>query len=289
MIAQVLIQNGLKVVTCLEGRSERTQQLAEKAGALSLPTIQDVVAATDLIISVVPPEAALALASTVANAFEKADSFPLFADANAISPMTSVGIGETISAAGGRYVDVSIIGPASKVGKSSTFCISGQYASDFAQLEDFGLRVRVLGEKEGQASAFKVLYAGFTKGLCSLMVELLLTARSNGILDQIIEQYRSDYPETTAFVEWFLPSFPFRAARRAQEMEELKLTIEKAGIKPFIAPGSEGLLRSIGNLNLRTEYSDADEKEWKLKDVINILYPRIANTDNTQGMFHKNQ
>ena len=282
MIAQVLIKNGLKVVTCLRGRSDRTRQLAERVGVVSLPTIEDVVEISDIIISVVVPSAAVVLASAVATAIKKTNSLPLYADANAISPMTSADIGDIISEAGGRYVDVSIIGPASKVGKSSTFCISGEYAPHFAKLKSYGLHVRVLGDKIGQASAFKVLYAGFTKGLCSLMVELLLTARSNGILDQIIEQYRLDYPETTAFVDWFLPSFPFRAARRAEEMEELTQTIQKAGIKPFMAPASEAVLRSISDLNLHREYSDADEAKWKLQDVINILYPGIAGAGDSQ-------
>jgi len=289
MIARVLIKNGLKVVTCLEGRSERSQQFAEKAGVSSLPTIQDVVATADIIISVVAPAAARALASAVAAAFKKTDRLPLFADANAISPMTSTEIEGIISAAGGRYVDVCIIGHSSNVGKSTTFCISGQYASDFAKLKDFGLRVQVLGDKIGQASAFKVVYAGFTKGISCLMVEQLLTARSYGILDQIMEKYGSDYSEMMAFVEWILPGLPFRAARRIHEMEELVQTIEKAGIKPFMAPGSEGLLRAISDLNLRAEYSDADEAEWKLKDVINILHPRIANTDSAQGVSQENQ
>jgi len=275
MIARVLIKNGLKVVTCLQGRSERTQQFAQKAGVSNLPTIQDVVATADIIVSVVGP-AAVDLASAVADVFKRSGRLPLFADANAISPMTSKDIEGIISAAGGRYVDASIVGHSSNVGKDTMFYVSGQDASDFAQLKDFGLSVQVLGGKIGQASAFKMVYAGFTKGLCCLMLEQLLTARAYGIFDQIVEKYRSDYPETMAFTEWLLPGYPFRADRRGFEMKEVTKTIEKTGIRPFMAPGSAGFLRSISDLNLRAEYSVADEAEWKLKDVVDILYSRIS-------------
>jgi 3-hydroxyisobutyrate dehydrogenase-like beta-hydroxyacid dehydrogenase len=229
----------------------------------------------------------VALASAVAEAFKKTDRLPLFADANAISPMTSADIESIISVAGGRYVDASIIGHSSNVGKGAMFYVSGQDSSDFAQLNNFGLPVQVLGDKIGQASALKMVYAGFTKGLCCLMLEQLLTARSHSILDQIMEKFGSDYPETMAFTEWLLPGYPFRAARRGYEMKELTQTIEKAGLKPFMAPGSEGFLKSISALNLRTEYSVGDEAEWKLKDVINILHPRLANAGSTKGVAHE--
>ena len=37
-VGRVLVENGVKVVTCLEGRSKRTYDLAIKAGIEAVPT-----------------------------------------------------------------------------------------------------------------------------------------------------------------------------------------------------------------------------------------------------------
>lgn len=271
-IALVLGKRGLRIVTCLQGRSQRSRQLAELAGMASLPSLQDLVTASDLILSVVVPSAALAVGRSLAKAIADTRSQALFADANAISPMTSVAIGEVITTAGGKYVDVSIIGSARNLEKGSTFYVSGEHALEFAALQSFGLRVQALGNHVGQASAFKMVYAGLTKGLSALAVELLLTARALGILDQILEKYRLSHPEIAQFMAQTLPGLPLRAARRSQEMEELSATIEYSGLTPIMAPASGSVLECIGNLNLRSKYSEQDETQWSLRDAIEILY-----------------
>lgn len=276
-VASVLIKHGLRVVTSLEGRSQRTIELAEKTGIINLPTLEDVVTESDLIMSVVVPSAAQVVGSRVAEAISRTGHKVLFADANAISPMTSEAIGETISAAGGRYIDACIVGYPNELETKTILYVSGPYAGELTTLNNFGLNVEVLGDRIGQASAFKVLYAGMTKGVTSVAVELLVTAHSIGLYEQILEKYRNDYPEIVRLVERWGPGIPFRSGRRSHEMVELTRVIEKEGFTPNMAPGSSKALKMIGDLNLRSQYSDADEARWSLKDVIDILAQGLKN------------
>jgi len=278
-VALVLRNQGLKVVTCLAGRSARTVELAANAGVSDLGTMAAVVAQADMIISIVVPSAAKPLAETVASAIAAAKKPVLYADANAISPMTAKTIERIITGAGGRFADVCIIGTSSKVGQGTTFYASGDWATKFAELSNFGLQVEILGDRPGQASAFKIVYAGLTKGVSSLMMELLLLAHSLGILEQIISQYRSKFPDLMRFAENNLPGLAFRAARRSDEMEELSLTIAAEGLTPFMAPASQGLLASLGKLNWRAEYSEAEAEKWDVKSVIALLYPLLSQVD----------
>jgi 3-hydroxyisobutyrate dehydrogenase-like beta-hydroxyacid dehydrogenase len=276
-VASVLIKHGLRVVTSLEGRSQRTRELTEKTGIINLPTLDDVVTESDLIMSVVVPSAAQVVGSHVAEAISRTGHQALFADANAISPMTSEAIGETISAAGGRYIDACIIGYPNELETKTILYVSGPYAGELTTLNNFGLNVEVLGDRVGQASAFKVLYAGMTKGVTSVAVELLVTAHSIGLYEQILDKYRNDYPEIVRLVEHWGPGIPFRSARRSHEMVELTRVIKKEGFTPNMAPGSSKVLKMIGDLNLRSQYSDADEARWSLKDVIEILARGLKN------------
>jgi len=271
-IALVLKKHGLEVVCCLRGRSPRTLRLAKKGGVADLPSLRAVVEASDLILSVVVPSAALPVGRSLAKAIASVKKPVLVADANAISPMTSIAIDKVVTAAGGKYVDVCIIGSAQRLEKGATFYASGEYAEKFTALQDFGLSIKVLGNQIGQASAFKMVYAGLTKGLSSLSVELLLTARSLGLFDQIMERYRLSYPEVADFMVRMLPDLPWRATRRSQEMEELSATIKSLGLHPVMAPASGKALKRLGELTRRSGWLEPDEGQLNLKDTIEKLY-----------------
>ena len=275
-VALVLRDHGLRVVTCLAGRSRRTAELAAKAGVVDLSTSDALVARSDLIISIVVPSAAKPLAETIATAIAAARKPVLYADANAISPMTARSIEKIITAVGGRFADVCIIGTSTKVGRGTTFLASGDCAADFAELGKFGLQIEILGDLPGQASAFKIVYAGLTKGVSALLMELLLLAHSLGILEPIMAQYRSKFPDLLRFAESSLPGLPFRAARRSDEMAELSLTIAAEGLTPVMAPASQQLLASLGDLNWRAEYSEEEAEKWDIKTVLALLYPHLS-------------
>jgi ketol-acid reductoisomerase len=62
---QAFKENGFNVVSCLNQRSERTKKLAYAAGIEDLKTIDNVIEASDLILSILPPESALKQAEAI--------------------------------------------------------------------------------------------------------------------------------------------------------------------------------------------------------------------------------
>ncbi len=166
-VATVLRAHGLRVVTCLEGRSARTRQRAEAARLEVVPTLAQLVHTVDAVLSIVPTMRAAAVGEGIAQAITPRDKVLYFIEANAISPMTSTTIEQTITQAGGRYVDGCIIGSAASMDSSGMFYLSGLDAEvAAAALRSYGLQAEVLGERPGQASAFKMGYAGFTNQWC---------------------------------------------------------------------------------------------------------------------------
>ncbi|WP_232343868.1 DUF1932 domain-containing protein [Actinoplanes awajinensis] len=67
-LGQALRTGGARVVTTLDGRSARSARLATDAGLEVLPSLAAVLAASDVILSVVPPGQAVATAHAVATA-----------------------------------------------------------------------------------------------------------------------------------------------------------------------------------------------------------------------------
>ena len=49
-VGRVLVEHGLRVITCLKERSQRTRSLAESAGILDVPTFQALVSEADIIL-----------------------------------------------------------------------------------------------------------------------------------------------------------------------------------------------------------------------------------------------
>ena len=108
--ALVFRQNGLRVVTCLAGRSQRTRNLAKKARLEITPSLSVLVKTADLILSILPPEYAVEQAIHVAAAMKAANTFPDYVDCNAISPATAKKVAATFDGLTTNFVNAGIIG-----------------------------------------------------------------------------------------------------------------------------------------------------------------------------------
>src|SRR5262249_46556845 len=155
-----LLEDGFAVITTLVGRSERTRRLTTDSAITVLPFMEAVVERADVVLSIIPPTAAKTVAADFVAAVQKTNHHPLFVDANAISPMTAQEVGEIIAPSGAPYLDACIIGPASNVRGRCTFYVSGSQTATFETQLGKSLRTHVLGERIGQASAFKMAFSG---------------------------------------------------------------------------------------------------------------------------------
>ena len=110
VVGGVLVKNGVRVLTSLEGRSRRTKALAEKVGIEAAPSLEALVNEADLFLSILVPSEAQRTAALVADALKKTEAQLVYVDCNAIAPDTVRSIGNVIEQAGGRFVDAGIIG-----------------------------------------------------------------------------------------------------------------------------------------------------------------------------------
>ena len=141
-VGAVLRQGGLRVVAELGARSARTRMLAGRAGIEAVADDAALVREADMLLSILAPAEALALAERIARAVRETGATPLYVDCNAIAPQTARRIAEITEAAGARFVDAGIIGPPPKPGATATrFYASGRDTATFARLRDFGLEV----------------------------------------------------------------------------------------------------------------------------------------------------
>lgn len=216
-VARCLSENGARVLTSLKGRSEATLKRAADAGMIG--TDDDAIAEADIILSIVPPAEAVALAERLAALIVRREKKPVVVDCNAVNVDTVQRIEEIIGSAQAPFVDGGIIGfPPQPGGKSPAFYMSGEYAKDVAVLKELGLDVRIVEGPVGAASALKMSYAGIVKGLAGIGSAMLVAATKAGAADALRDELALSQPAILARLEVALPDMIPKAYRWVAEM-----------------------------------------------------------------------
>ena len=271
VVGQVLVRNGMPVVTCLQGRSERTRALAQKAKIEAVASYKELVRRADLILSILVPAEAEKTARLVSEALGETGEKAVYVDCNAVSPATARSVGKIIEEAGSLFVDAGIIGPPPMRKGTTRFYASGADAEHFAQLRDYGLEVRVIGCEIGQASGLKMVYAALTKGLTALSTELLVAARQMGLYRDLLKEFQMSQKQEYGRMEKALPSMPPKARRWVGEMEEIAKTFQDLSLPPRIYQGAAEVYRFVGQTTLADETPETRDKSRSLEEMVEIL------------------
>ncbi|MGY4236676.1 3-hydroxyisobutyrate dehydrogenase-like beta-hydroxyacid dehydrogenase [Bradyrhizobium sp. USDA 4449] len=219
-VARRLSESGARVLTSLEGRSEATLKRAADAGMVDAG--DDAIADADIILSIVPPGEAVALAERLAALIVKRAKKPVVVDCNAVNVETVKRIEQIIGSAQAPFVDGGIIGfPPQPGGKSPAFYLSGGHARDVVVLKDLGLDIRVVEGPVGAASALKMSYAGIVKGLAGIGSAMVVAATKAGAADALRDELALSQPAILARLEVALPDMIPKAYRWVAEMREI--------------------------------------------------------------------
>jgi 3-hydroxyisobutyrate dehydrogenase-like beta-hydroxyacid dehydrogenase len=224
-VGRRLTENGLNVVTVLDGRSKESAKRAEAAGMrpVSLETFCE----ADVILSIVPPGEAENLARRLAQPLAVQRKKPVYADCNAVNPRTVETIAAIVGSTDCPFVDAGIIGGPPKAGYAGPcFYLSGAEAGAVALLNEFGLPCKVLEGPVGAASALKMSYAGITKGLTALGSAMILAATRANTAEALHRELSASQPALLAWFERQVPSMFGKAYRWVGEMEEIAGFVE---------------------------------------------------------------
>ena len=219
-VGKRLVEHGLKVLTSLKGRSEETAARAKAAGMTAAS--DEEIAASDFILSILPPGDALSLAQRFAPALKASNSKPIYVDCNAINPATVEHVAAAIAPTDCPFVDAGIIGSPPKTGDAGPrIYASGAAAPRFATLRQYGLDVRVLDGALSAASALKMSYAGITKGTQAIGAAMMLAATRAGSADALFAELQFSQKEMFAWFKRSLSGMPPKAYRWVAEMHEI--------------------------------------------------------------------
>src|SRR5580693_6255190 len=219
-VGKRLSDNGLTVLTSLDGRSEETRARAKAAGMTAAKDGD--IARADFILSILPPGDALSLAQRIVPALTASNAKPVYVDCNAINPKTVDRVAAAVAPSECPFVDAGIIGQPPKPGDAGPrIYASGAAAPRFAALRDYGLDIRVLDGEMSAASALKMSYAGITKGTQAIGAAMMLAATRAGSADALMAELQLSQKEMLAWLKRQLTMMPPKAYRWVAEMQEI--------------------------------------------------------------------
>ena len=236
-----------------DGRSADSHNRAKQFEAFA--TLDDMSSWADGIISVCPPDAAIAQAQAVyATAFDG-----LYVDANAIAPHSAKDIAQIFGA--GAYVDGGIIGPPALSAGITRLYLSGQHtarvASWFSQgfLEAIALPESDHANSAVAASALKAAYAAHSKGSSALLLAVNALAASSGISEALKAEWDISQPGLNHRSEITANVTSPKAWRFAGEMLEVSETFKAQGLSGDFHQGAADIFASMADLK---DQPDAD-------------------------------
>ncbi len=219
-IAARLVAHGARVLASLDGRSAATAARARAAGMEDASLAR--MLAADLVLSILPPGEARALAARLAPHLSASRHKPVYIDCNALSPHTKSEVAGIIAPTGCDFIDGAIVGLPPKPGdKGPRIYVCGDKRERASVLGTLGLDLRPIEGGIGAAAALKMSYAGINKGVTAIGVAMLLAASRAGAAEGLHRELRESLPDLFAKFQTGMPGMMPKAYRWVAEMREI--------------------------------------------------------------------
>jgi 3-hydroxyisobutyrate dehydrogenase-like beta-hydroxyacid dehydrogenase len=240
---------GYRVIWASEGRSKATLERASNARLEDVNSLAQLVHASDIIISVCPPHAAVDVARKVIEiGFEG-----IYGDVNAVAPATARQIMDIVLASKAQYVDGGIIGPPAVEPGRTRLYLSGQQAEEIKALFEQGnMEANVIGKEPGAASALKICYSAWTKGSSAMLLAIRALAEAEGVTEALLNEWNISQPGLVARSEAGAVNAAPKAWRFVGEMEEVASTFKQAGLPDHFHLGAAEVYKKLRGFKNQT-------------------------------------
>jgi len=216
-LSKRLLQNNIDVITSIKGRSKKTKKLAIDSGAEIVDSYEEVAKLSDILISSTSPKTALTIAKNYGMLCNG-----VFIDLNNISPQTTKKIATFLGGndSNSNFVDGAIIGKVSS--NNSTILVSGKNSDKIAILNSYGLNVKIISQKIGDASTIKMLRSIYTKGVTAIAHETFRAADELNLSNELFEIIaKTEGEKFKRQTKSRLNSLVNSKSRKFQEMDEI--------------------------------------------------------------------
>jgi 3-hydroxyisobutyrate dehydrogenase-like beta-hydroxyacid dehydrogenase len=275
ILAEDLRAQGLPVTAYdVKLRGEAGEPMREHAlrhGVVLESSHAQAVQGAELVVSAVTASQAVDVAEACAPGLAPG---AFFLDFNSASPGAKTRAAARVDRAGGRYVEGAVMTSVPPYRIRVPLLLGGPHAPALQpRLNAIGFASRVASERLGVASATKMCRSVMIKGLEAMVIESFTTARHYGVEDAVIASLAETFPgiDWEKQAAYFFQRVIEHGRRRSEEVREVAVTVQEAGLTPWSAAGTVERqawvadLADQGLFGARGEASFARSADWRLE------------------------
>lgn len=173
-------------------------------------------------------------------------------------------VNEMMSDKGMTIIDAAILGALKVFQNEVPILASGEQTNKFIELGyQIGMNITKLNEKVGDATNFKFVRSIFTKGLSTLLFEVMASADQLNISEEIYESITStmDKDDFGEIISRYIKSNVKHSQRREKEMKNVSEFLESHYIEPVMTKATIQKLKNITQANLESKLRD-EVDDW---------------------------
>ena len=252
--------------------AEVIRRHAEETGAVPTAGMEELLSRVEVVFSCVTGAMAVSVAEKAAPFLRKGH---LFVDVNTAAPQVKEQAAGMVEKTGAEFVDAAMMGAIPTFLHRVPILATGRGAERFqAVMQPYGMTIRVIGAKPGQASAVKMFRSIFMKGLLSLFLEMLTATHRYGV-DEMVLGSIAESLDGIPFLETArvqMTKGVVNANRMAHEMEDVLETLKDLGVPGTMTEATRNKLQWCSRLGLK-EHFGGDMPET-LDDVLEAIEQR---------------
>lgn len=247
----------------------RIQKRAEESGVVLLESSESLARESGVILVTVTANAAAEAARQTAPYLEARH---IYADFNSVSPALKQELERIVAPSGARFVEGAIMLPVPPHGHRVPISLGGVHArSLFDLLAPYGMRLEVISDQIGVASAVKMCRSIVVKGLEALLFECVLAATRYGADERVFASLGETFPgiDWSKLASYLVGRVLEHGERRAREMEEVAETLRAIGVEPVMAEATARLQEWGARLNLLDQFDGRPPEDYR--EVVRAL------------------
>ena len=276
LFARLLSERGARVISydVLLDREDSAARMRSKivADGARPGTLEEAIRESEYVLAMAPTQACRE-AAVRASGYLQAGQ--VYCDFASTSPAVKREVEAIVVASGAQFVEGAILGAVGAALACPSILLGGASAESAADiLNHYGLRTRFYSPEVGRASAFKMIRSVFSKGMETLLIETLLSARRADLLDEVWDEILAtlapDRMQRT--LETWIRSHAVSSERRYCEMLEVNRFVEELKLQPMIARAVADVFHRSNQLGMSAAF---EQEPAQFTDVIDYLDRRL--------------
>ncbi len=256
-----LAEQGVEQYACSRNFSYKGKP--EDVGVKRCSSYEELFSICDTVFAMTPNTAAVPTAEKAVPYLRKGI---VYVDLSSAAPKLMEQAAELVTPTGALFVDAAMLDSLPKYRSRVRIVTSGEGSEELSRrLEGLDMRVDIVGDRPGAASAIKLLRSLYTKTHLGFALEMLEGAAHYGVADYVMKglaETMDDKDFITGMNER-LSGGVLHATRRSHELAMAAEMLDDAGLDSSISTAAAQKLRKLGELNLKEKLGDYRPTDWK--------------------------